>query len=565
MDDDFYSTDASDTPANLLSAWTYALPAPSSMLMTILLAFLAVILATRYLSERPSKLVDSGNGRTVGILPYWLPFIGHGFSLDLSPHGIFALNLGATTYNVSNLLAQKDSAVHFQSIAWIVVQKFFGVPKRSKAKYFKNWEEFNTYFIFLMKEPHLSNTLKATTKNLERNIPQMLTFVDTEVDLQPWERFGKATYISDSETEVNLMALMRDMLGHASVPAFFGRALLDKYPELLHDVYDFDKGTYFFLAGLPAWTPWPASARAHTARFRLWQALDDHQRALDATAEGKPVDPSWGDLDDVSELIMKRNKLFRGKLNILPCICTTDERFEVKERADLSILWALVVNANLVVYWQILNILAQPGLLDRIRAEISPYATVSKPFSIGTISEAPKLTISHDALSKDCPLLRSTYLECLRLFNQPWSVRQIATDVTITGDKKASNPVSFVMHEGEYVTLPHDLHMRDPKYFKDPMAFDPERFIVHNDDGSLSTNVGTIRPYGGGPSMCKGRVYAEKECLTLVAGVLAFWDLEPADKRAGWEIPEQVKTSAVSKPVHDTRVRIKRRKFDWEL
>lgn len=222
------------------------------------------------------------------------------------------------------------------------------------------------------------------------------------------------------------------------------------------------------------------------------------------------------------------------------------------------------MNANLVVYWQILYILATPGLLGRIRSELSTCATVSKPFSIGTISEAPKLTISHEALSKKCPLLRSTYLETLRLCNQPWSIRQIATDVAITGDKKSSDPVSFVMHKGEYATTPHDLHMRDPKYFKNPLDFDPERFIVHNEDGSLSTDIGTIRPYGGGPSMCKGRAYAEKECLSLVAGVLAFWDIEPADEKAGWVIPGQVKTSAVSRPVHDTRVRIKQRIFNWE-
>lgn len=219
----------------------------------------------------------------------------------------------------------------------------------------------------------------------------------------------------------------------------------------------------------------------------------------------------------------------------------------------------------MIVYWQILYILATPGLLDKIRVEISNCVTVSKPFSIGTISEAPKLKITHDTLSKECPLLRSTYLEALRLCTQPWSVRQITTDVSIAVDKKSSNPVSFVMHKGEYATMPHDLHMRDPRYFKDPSVFDSERFIVHNEDGSLSTNIGTARPYGGGPSMCKGRVYAEKECLSLVAGVLAFWDIEPADKKAGWKIPDQVKTSAVSRPAHDTRVRIKRRKFDWEM
>ncbi|CZR58918.1 related to cytochrome P450 7B1 [Phialocephala subalpina] len=544
MDDDFYSPELNVTARYgglIQRIWANANSTSPAFIMAILLAPFAIVVATRYLSERPSKFVNGGKERTIWMLPYWqgglswlLFLLFLTMARDLSPHGIFALNLGMTAHNVisnpslvSSTMAQKESAVRFVPIAWAVVQKFFGVPKRAKEKYMKNWEEFNSHFGDMMKEPHLSNLLKATMKNLEQNIPQMLTFVDTEVDLQPWERFGQAAYISDSETEIDLMALLRDLLGHASVPAFFGHALLEKYPDLLHDVYDMDKGMNFSWLACQAGFP-----------------LDGQQRALDAMAQEKPVDPSWGDLDD-SLLII-------------------DEGFEVNERADLSILWALVANANLVVYWQSLHILATPGLLDRIRSEISTCATISKPFSIGTISEAPKLTISHDALSKKCPLLRSTYLETLRLCNQPWSIRQIAADVTITGDKKSSDPVSYVMRKGEYATLPHDLHMRDSKYFKDPMKFDPERFIVQNEDGSLSTGMGTIRPYGGGYSMCKGRVYAEKECLSLVAGVLSFWDIEPADKKVGWVIPEQIKASAVSRPVHDTRVRIKRRKFEWE-
>jgi cytochrome P450 len=106
--------------------------------------------------------------------------------------------------------------------------------------------------------------------------------------------------------------------------------------------------------------------------------------------------------------------------------------------------------------------------------------------------------------------------------------------------------------------------MRDPKYFKDPEKFDPERFLLRNEDGTLSTDMGTIRPYGGGPSMCKGRIFAERECLALVAGVLMFWDIEPADKKSGWVIPKQKKASAISLPAKETRVKIKRRRFDWE-
>ncbi len=106
--------------------------------------------------------------------------------------------------------------------------------------------------------------------------------------------------------------------------------------------------------------------------------------------------------------------------------------------------------------------------------------------------------------------------------------------------------------------------MLDPKYFKHPTQFDPERFLVRNEDGSLSTDQRTIRPYGGGPSMCKGRIFAERECLALVAGVLMFWDIEPAGQKAEWVIPKQKKTTAVSLPVKDVRVRIKRRRFEWD-
>lgn len=232
---------------------------------------------------------------------------------------------------------------------------------------------------------------------------------------------------------------------------------------------------------------------------------------------------------------------------------------------NAQILWALNINASMLVYWQVLYILSTPGLAQRIREETAPYTVVSKPISIGTISEAPKLSISHEELAKNCPLLKATYFEALRLTSQPWSVRYVAHDMSIQGDKKnGTDPASFLLKKGEYVTVPHDLHMRDPAYFRDPETFDPERFLERSENGMLSTHVGTIRPYGGGPSLCPGRIFAERECFALVAGVFAFWDIEPANKKAGWVVPKQKKTAGVSSPVGDTRVVIKRRRFEWE-
>lgn len=46
---------------------------------------------------------------------------------------------------------------------------------------------------------------------------------------------------------------------------------------------------------------------------RIRQALDEQQKALDSLAKGEYIDAAWGNLDDVSELIMSRNALYRGE------------------------------------------------------------------------------------------------------------------------------------------------------------------------------------------------------------------------------------------------------------
>jgi hypothetical protein len=165
-----------------------------------------------------------------------------------------------------------------------------------------------------MKDSQLAIVLNHSNRLLEQMIPQMISFVDSEIDLQSWERFAQAKFISPTETEINLCGMMRDLVGHITVPAMFGSALMEKYPDILHDTYKFDEGMYYLLAGLPQWTPWPPAFMAHMARNKLWEALDDQQMALDALAEGKPVDYSWGELDDVSEFIMKRNEVYRSKI-----------------------------------------------------------------------------------------------------------------------------------------------------------------------------------------------------------------------------------------------------------
>jgi hypothetical protein len=164
-----------------------------------------------------------------------------------------------------------------------------------------------------MKEPHLTNFLGSMVRNLEQGIPQMISFVDGDVDQHSWERSANASYISDSETEIDLLNLIQGILSTASTPTIFGSGLLEKYPNLIHDLHDMEAGMPYFMMGFPAWTPSPSIGRAYLARQRVLWAMDSFQEALDALVDDKPVDLSWGDLDDVSEFIMKRHAIYKGK------------------------------------------------------------------------------------------------------------------------------------------------------------------------------------------------------------------------------------------------------------
>jgi len=103
--------------------------------------------------------------------------------------------------------------------------------------------------------------------------------------------------------------------------------------------------------------------------------------------------------------------------------------------------------------------------------------------------------------------------------------------------------------------MPHELHQQDPAVFPNPKSFQADRFIVNG-----KAAIGTMRSFGGGVSACKGKTFAEKECLATVASIIMAWNMEPADGKA-WKIPAARRATAVECPVGDIRVKIWRHKL----
>lgn len=234
-----------------------------------------------------------------------------------------------------------------------------------------------------------------------------------------------------------------------------------------------------------------------------------------------------------------------------------------KRNANISSTHSLNANSNSVVYWLIRNIHAN-DLLRRVRTEITPFVT----------KENSRVKINIDGLMNASPLLKSCYWETLRIDSGPWSFKRLQKDCTVveaasdarttapssTSSLSSSDDSTFSLHQSDCVLIPADLHHTDPRYFNAPNQFIPERFITHTEGGTDVSEIQTIRPYGGGATMCKGRMLAEKEVLAFVAAVLVCWELEPVGE-AGWSFQGRVKTSGVTSPKGDLRVRMRRREW----
>ncbi|KAH0541535.1 hypothetical protein FGG08_004010 [Glutinoglossum americanum] len=404
---------------------------------------------------------------------------------------------------------------------------------------------------YLLRDPGLSKMLAVTIDAFEESIPNLVSFASSPAGQSPWERVSNAnvwrgskeTGEPDVAMETSLFPLLRNFLGHLATPSIMGQDFMNNYPEVLQDVWNLDYGLMYLIAGLPLWLPIPTLRRAARARERLNRQITELHRAMDIAEDGGDPGKEWRDLRDVGLVIKERHRVWRSH-KIPPHL-----------RADLPLLWAMNANAPSLTFWVILRILTNPSLVERIRAEIAPHVQVSQPHIGFGMTEPPRLKISMAGLRTGCPLLKSCYFETLRVDSAAWSVKRVVKDFVLTEDEKdarGGTKRSFALKTGEYINIPFGLHQSDPRYFHSPESFIGDRFLVQGADGKDEVDIGSLKPYGAGFAICKGRVFAEAEVLAFVASIIALWDFEPASAK-GWEIPDHVKASGVALPKTDVR------------
>ncbi|KAJ5940490.1 Cytochrome P450 [Penicillium verrucosum] len=550
---------------------------PTRLLLFVVFGVLIILLVLR---GRNGKFNHKKLGHyPIEGAPFRVPFVGHVWAFIWDPdrflrycreraiHGIFNLKMfGVDTCIIhspslmKSFFALPGSVIEHKTMGSNIITKIFDFPSAEVPQMITHFDQLmNTFVTQLTKGPGFDRSWIKLLTDIEEIVPSIVTPSSGHKGLRSWERTANIKVQPNGTIEADLFPLIRNCVGSLSSKEMMGHVFVDSHPDFLEDIWQVDANIMGFVFGMPSWLP--SIAKARKSRTRILEKLVAWHTEMEAVGPLTDSDADCAPFGDVSDLMKQRQKIW------------SERGFSMKARAavDLSILWAindtspkrsneggenrLNANSNSTVYWMLRNIYATPGLLEDVRREIAPACLTTNN----------KVQIDWKRLLNNSPLFKSCYFETLRIDSASWSFKRLQKDCILqeAGEDARppiakGKPTTFHMKKGDAVLVPSDLHHTDGRYFPNPSEFRPERFFVNADDGHVQSEIKSIRPYGGGATMCKGRFLAEREVLAFVAAMLNCWDLEPV-KGSSWDMDSRVKTSGVSSPKDNLRVNLKRR------
>lgn len=121
------------------------------------------------------------------------------------------------------------------------------------------------------------------------------------------------------------------------------------------------------------------------------------------------------------------------------------------------------------------------------------------------------------------PYAKAIFLEAMRLYPPVWLIDRRANKDTEVGGVR--------IPKDSIVLMPQWVLHRDPRFFEDPDAFRPERWIREPTDKRPKYSY---YPFGGGPRVCLGEPFAMAEGVLVLASIAQNWRIRSVSD----EVPE---------------------------
>ncbi|KAI1312958.1 putative cytochrome p450 [Xylaria venustula] len=454
-------------------------------------------------------------------LPYWIPFIGHGFAFFKSTDALlakasayfrtrepFSLTVfGNTLYIVTDAkntteVYKNDETLSFETF----VQDLFRSNGYSEAGLRKTYTSLpkdkpgfpnphGVSFGAFVQQMHQHQLYPGGhLQILEDNFRNWL---NANLSITPLQKLCShfATSSAGDSVVVPLDQCCSEISLRAGEFAYFGNTLSRINPDLTSDFLVFDDlGWQVLYQYPPILSRKMAAARKRIqSTFRRYLEVPQSER----TAGGAV----W---------------LINAYEDEAKAIGISDDDLAI---LLFNIYWVISTNTRKIAFWLLSNALHAPPLLERIRDETAPA------FNSADL-------VDLDYLWQHCPQLDSIWHETLRLCSNAASVRRVDHD-TVVGGK--------LLRAGHRIMIPYRLlHFDQAVYGFDSRKFRPDRWLAtpsttmttkqqskQGDSKTLALKCGpSWRPFGGGKTLCTGRHAAKRATLMLVAVLLRRFDVQ---------------------------------------
>lgn len=442
-------------------------------------------------------------------------------------HLLYSTTAISAMFKLKHSTANRDK--HSQSITCDVL----GMPAEDWTK-FGPCQHDDTMIAheFLLRQSHANEVAKEFSRCHGARLRQEMLAVRAE---------------AGGRRQVDLYAWLKSVQFDASVTALMGEHVLEVYPTFGEDFAAFDQGFLDLLFGFSRML----KPNAFAARDRALAGCTRWIETVDRITGGAIVDPRAPGADMAWEPHWG-SRCFRAREELWKKLGMSSRG---RAAIELGFVFGLNSNAIPITGWVLMHLLdpRQPGLLARALAEMRPCASLSADEEGHVVVES--LDAQRLAAS---PLLQSIFHETLRLYTDVLVTRDLLEDVRLPlgDDKKRASARELLLRKGTRVVAPNIMNQWDPDYFVHPAPADvfcAERFLVPANttgdaekagaDGSgyVFSTAGADGarhfPWGGGRTMCPGRLFAKQEVLSAVALMLLTFDIVPVDAEA-YRVPD---------------------------